>query len=439
MPGLSRAVELRAERRNLAERMAAIMAEPAGENGLLNAEQETEFDRLHERQELLAAEISEIEDQEQRQSERLDRLEALRAELKTSNGVKAGRQDTDDIDAETETREGPSAEQRYGEAFDRYLRVGMAELTPEDRTLVRGGFVGASDAAYTEGRAQAIAPDTKGGFLVPMGMMQPITQAMVQFGGMRRSRAQIIQTGDGRDIPWPTYDDTSNQGRILTENAAVSTTDVTFGQAVLHAYMYSSDFIKVPWALLQDSAFDLAALIGNIAGERVGRITNVHFTTGDGAAKPYGIATQASTGVTAASTSDFTVDELLDLKHAVDPAYRVSPEWMFNDSTLKVLKQKKDGEGRPLWMSGVATREPDTIDGDPYVVNQQVASIATGAKAVLYGDFSLYKIRDVSGMQLRRLDERFADNGQVAFLLFSRHDGVLVNAGQNPVQALVLA
>jgi HK97 family phage major capsid protein len=270
-------------------------------------------------------------------------------------------------------------------------------------------------------------------------MMQSITRALKQFGGLRRSRAQVVTTSDGREIPWPTYDDTANKGRLIAEAKSRSSTDVTFGAAMLHAYGYSSDFIKVSFELLQDAEVDVVGMIGGIAGERVGRITAQHFTTGDGASKPYGVLTQAPSGVTAASATEVEWDELLDLKHSVDPAYRESPQWMFNDTTLKELKKLKDGDGEPLWQSNVQLGAPPTIDGDPYVVNQEMPNTAASQKAVLYGDFSLYKIRDVSGMQLRRLDERFADEGQVAFILFSRHDGVLVDAGQGPLKALTMA
>lgn len=450
MSDLSRAEEKRAERRKLAEQMRSIIDEPAGDDGLLSSEQEAEFDRLHERQEELGTQIAELEAKAEEHQQRSDRLAELEAGLKKGRGTRAGRQDTADLDndaeeLEEERRRQEEADQggdeAYSQAYESYLRHGPAFMLPEERQALMGGMRrGGADKAFTpESRAQSVAQDTKGGFLVPQGMMQSVTRALKQFGGLRRTRAQVLTTSDGREIPWPTYDDTSNKGRLIQENKGRSTTDVTLGQTVLYAYGYSSDFIKIPFELLQDSEVDIVGMIGGIAGERIGRITAEHFTTGDGASKPHGITTQAVVGVTAASATDIEWDEMIDLKHSVDPAYRDSPQWMFNDTTLKEIKKLKDGNGDPLWQSGVANGEPNTIDGDPYVVNQEMANTVSGAVAVVYGDFSLYKIRDVSGMQLRRLDERFADNGQVGFIMFSRHDGALVDAGQGPVKTLKMA
>mgnify|MGYP001114912750 CR=1 FL=1 len=52
--------------------------------------------------------------------------------------------------------------------------------------------------------------------------------------------------------------------------------------------------------------------------------------------------------------------------------------------------------------------------------------------------FIVLIIRDVVGVTLLRLDERYADYHQVAFLAFARSDGNLLNAGTNPVKHLAL-
>jgi HK97 family phage major capsid protein len=80
---------------------------------------------------------------------------------------------------------------------------------------------------------------------------------------------------------------------------------------------------------------------------------------------------------------------------------------------------------------------PDRLLGYTYVVNQSMAStLAKAAKVVLFGDFSKYKIRDVAGIRLVRLDELFAQTDQVGFVAFLRTDGQLLDAGTNPVKHL---
>jgi len=60
--------------------------------------------------------------------------------------------------------------------------------------------------------------------------------------------------------------------------------------------------------------------------------------------------------------------------------------------------------------------------------------MAANAKSILFGDLSKYQIREVTDVVMLRLNERYAEAHQVAFLAFQRSDGDLVDAGTNPVK-----
>lgn len=294
--------------------------------------------------------------------------------------------------------------------------------------------------AELEQRALALNLNTAGGYLVPEGFVQNLEVALLLYSNIRVV-ADVMRTASGQDLPWPSVNDTFNKGSILVENATVGNQDIVFGQTVLHAYKYTSKLVQVPVELLEDSAFDLAAVLGSLLGIRVARIQNDHMTTGTGVAQPTGIVTAATQGVQAGSSTALAWDDLYKLKHAVDPAYRVSAlgaGWMFHDQILGFLKRLKDGAGRYLWQSGVSATAPDTIDGDPYTINQSMAStMSTGNRTVLYGAMKKYKVRDVTQMRLRRLVERYADLDQEGYVLFTRFDSTLLDAGTHPIQYIV--
>src|SRR3546814_18350621 len=56
-------------------------------------------------------------------------------------------------------------------------------------------------------------------------------------------------------------------------------------------------------------------------------------------------------GKTTAAVAAFTFDELMDLVHSIDPAYRAAStcRFMFNDSTLLSMRKMKDGAGNYMW------------------------------------------------------------------------------------------
>ncbi len=291
-----------------------------------------------------------------------------------------------------------------------------------------------------EERAQSIATATKGPELIPEGFWPALEVARLAHGGVRRV-CTVIRTNRGNKIPYPTMNDTTNKGELLGENTTVNAQDVAFAAVELDAYKYSSKIVLVPVELMVDSEFEMGGILGEALGTRLERIVNEHATTGTGSSQPNGIVTASTVGVTAASATAIAWSELLDLKHSVGVAYRMPgmSKWMFNDSTLLALKKLVDGDNRPLWQAGVAVGDPDRVDGDEYVINQDMASIATGNRSVLYGAMSKYFLRDVRGMRLIVLRERYADADQVGFLAWSRHDGDLIDAGTNPVKCLVQA
>ena len=312
-------------------------------------------------------------------------------------------------------------QKQQSKVFWKYMRKGMAALTSDERAIF-------------ETRAQSEGTDSEGGFLVPNEFSGNLERALLAYGGMR-SVAKVIKTGTGQTLDWPTVNSTAIQGEWLAENATATEQDETFANLTLSSYTASSKIVKVSRQLMADSYFNLEDYLSSALAERIGRLTNVGYTTGNGSAKPRGVKHDA-TPTTAAAAGAITFDEIIDLKHAVDPAYRANGTWMFNDSTLKAIAQLKDTTNQYLWRPTVSLSDPDLLLGHPIVINQDVESIGAGNYSVLFGDFSKYIIRDVEGFTLLRLDERYADALQVGFIGFLRTDGKVIDAGTNPIHAI---
>ena len=285
-----------------------------------------------------------------------------------------------------------------------------------------------------EMRALSAVTGTTGAFTIGPEFVNQLEVNMLAFGGMLQV-AEIKRTSTGADLPWPTADDTTNTGEQIGESTAVSEAAPTFGQTIWKAYKFSSKMIKVPTELLEDSAFNLVSELGRMMGERLGRITNTRCTTGTGAATCKGLVTAATLGKTTASATAITPAEILALIHSVDPAYRISARFMFHDNVLLYLRQLVDSLGRPIWQASMEGGEPDRLYGYPYTVNQDMASsVASTYKTILFGQLNKYKIRQVRDMRVRRLDERYAEYDQVAFISYLRQDGNLLDAGTAPVK-----
>jgi HK97 family phage major capsid protein len=327
-------------------------------------------------------------------------------------------------------------------AFDQYFRVGFGGLNRQDRAILEARYVTdprMSSQLHALGihAAQSVGLGSGGGFMVPDELMPAIVEAMKAFGGMR-AVSTTLPTRSGADLPIPTDNDTGISGEIVTENSTHNDGDIAFGQVVLQSFLYSSKVVRISQQLLQDARLDMARYVSRKLGQRIGRIQNQHFTTGDGSSQPRGIVPASTLGTTAAGSSDVAYDELVDLLHSVDPAYQLTARFMFNSSTLGLLRKLKDSENNPMW-GPMVSGTPDAILGRPYTINENMPAASSGQKSVLYGDFLNYHIRDVGSLIVLRLDERFVDRLQVGFVGFLRSDGDLVDAGTNPIKHLIQA
>lgn len=327
-----------------------------------------------------------------------------------------------------EERSEEDVQAEYRDAFFDFLRAGadQSNLTNEQRELLRQGFI--------ENRTQTAGTDAAGGYTVPTTLANFIVEAMLDWGPMYDgdiTDEMITSSGNPFDIP--TNDDTGNSAAALAEGTDLTddgSGDLVFGEKSLSAYTYATPWLKVSWELMQDSAFNLEAFIARKLGERLGRLANAQLTIGDGAGDPNGIVTAAVVGKSAAAVGAIAADEMIDLQHSVNAAYRRSPKcrWMFRDTTLASIRKLKDGQGNYLWQMGdVRVGAPDLILGKPYSVNDDTPAIATGNKSVLFGDFGRYTVRKVGRPLIGTVRERFWPKIGLAGLI--RFDGELLDAG----------
>lgn len=296
-----------------------------------------------------------------------------------------------------------------------YMRHGN-NVTPEQAIAIRN--------------AMSTTTPAEGGYTVPSEIAAMVIDKLKAFGGMR-SVASILTTDSGNPLNFPTSDGTGEVGEIVGENAAAATGEVTFGTISLPVFKYSSKKIALPVELIQDSAIDVIAFVVNRLAQRIARIQNTHFTTGAGTTVPDGVIPKSATGKTGTTGQTVTViyDDLVDLKHSVNRAYRMNAKYMMNDLSVAIVSKLKDTTGRPIWTPGITLDSPDVLNGHAVVINDDVAVMAANAKSIAFGDFSQYTIRDVANStSLRRFDDSaFALNGQVGFCGWTRSGGNLLD------------
>lgn len=298
---------------------------------------------------------------------------------------------------------------------------------------LRNGANVSAEQAVAIRNAMSTTTSSEGGYTVPSEIAALVIDKLKAFGGMREV-ATILSTATGVAMNWPTSDGTADVGEIVGQNTAASAGDVTFGTVGLNPFYYSSKKIALPLELIQDSAIDVIAYVIDRLATRIARIQNTHFTVGAGTTLPDGVIPRSGTGKTGTTGQTLTViyDDLIDLIHSVNRAYRKGGRFMLNDLSLAVVRKLKDTTGRPIWTPGEETITDGpaaTLCGYAYSINDDMATMAANAKSIAFGDFSKYTIRDIAGTtRIQRFDDSaFALLNQVGFCGWTRSGGNLLD------------
>jgi HK97 family phage major capsid protein len=271
-----------------------------------------------------------------------------------------------------------------------------------------------------------------------------LEEALLAYGEMRQF-IDVIRTSDGTPIYIGTMNDTSNAGEMMAESLAepsattITYADPTFSRVVLNAYKGSSKGIVISQELLEDNEVNMLSNIPKWLGQRLGRLTNNIWTLGTGTTQADGIVPQSTLGKTAAAAGVLTFDELADLKGSIEYGIITTRacRFMFTYATKNYLQKIKDLNDRPIWQVDLRSSAPATIYEHEFVINQDMAEIATGNKSVIFGDLNAYKGREVNSIRTYRLQEIRRTEDQDLFTAFNRFDGRLLDPGDNPVKHLI--
>ncbi len=389
---MSKILELREKRAKAWETAKAFLDSKRGTDGLLSVEDVSTYEKME-------ADVIDLG----KEIDRLERQLALDAELNKPVNIPI-----------TGKPSQPNGEAKTGKASNEYKRAFW--------NVMRSKAPG-----YEILNALQVGTDSEGGYLVPDEFERTLVQAL-EDENIFRTLATIIQTSSGdRKIPVVA---TKGTASWVDEEGTIPDSDDAFGQVSIGAYKLAT-MIKVSEELLNDSVFNLEQYIAKEFGRRMGAKEEEAFFIGDATGKPTGIFNAtggAQLGITAASASTITVDEVIDLFYSLKSPYRKNAVFVTNDATVKAIRKLKDGNGQYLWQPSITAGQPDTILNRPVKTSAYVPTIASAAKVIAFGDFSYYWVADRQGRSFQRLNELFAVNGQVGFKATQRVDGKLILA-----------
>lgn len=359
--------------------------------GLDTAEDELTYERYEKEEINLSKNIARAErlaDTEQK----LAQVEETPTVSVQEQGTREGQKKLDDA-------------KRYTECFENYLRKPLDFMTQETRAILNTGT------------------GSEGGFLVPTNYLTTVIEKLLDVSVMR-TNSTVSRTTSTTKIP---LGETDPVFAIIAENGAYPTSDITFGQKTIDAFKIGG-IIKSSDELLNDAFINLENYITGKIVRGISIKEETLFTTGTGSGEAEGIITGSALGDTTAAIAAVTADEMLEFMADVKAVYRSRPDTalMINSKTQLALRKLKDSQGAYLWQNSLQLGAPASFDGQRVLINEDMPDLGTGNKFAGFGDMSFYEIFDRGSMEIKRLDELFAGNGQVGFRVNKRTDAKLL-------------
>lgn len=375
--------DLMNKRANTWDAMKKLLDEKTNESGVLQAEDAQQYDRMEQEYSALTDQIERMKRMDQIENElRKPVRDELRADLRREDKKeKTGRKS-----------------EAYNAAFGRWLQVRSEGVTPEIRNALQVGTA------------------SEGGYLVPEEFENRLVQALTDTNIIRQL-ATVVKTNGERVIPIET---TRGAATWAEEEATKPENDPAFGEIRLGAHKLTTR-VKVSEELMQDSAFDMANYIAQNFGVRFGEAEETAFLKGTGTTQPTGL-THSTNGATLVNATGYSFDAMLEAYYKLREPYRRNAVWVMGSADAVELRKLKDSNGQYLWQPAVAAEQPEMLLGRPVYT----AYALDGEKKILFGDMQYYWIADRTTRTVQRLNELYAENGQVGFVGTQRVDGKLV-------------
>lgn len=268
-----------------------------------------------------------------------------------------------------------------------------------------------------------------GGYLVPAEWDSRLIQGLEEENVMRTLGTTITTNGEHRinivaSLPTAYW---------TAEAATIQDSDAKIDQVQLDAHKLAI-LTKVTNELLADNAYNLEANLLDMFARRIANAEEDAFINGTGTGQPTGLFTTMldpanAAYVQATAGASIAADDIVDIVYKLARPYRRNAAFLMNDATLGLIRKFKDGNNAYMWQPTYTAGEPDRLVGYPIYTSAYAPTIPATASTdpiLAFGDFSYYNIGDRGTRTLQVLNELYAGNGMVGFLMTERVDGLLL-------------
>lgn len=319
------------------------------------------------------------------------------------------------------------------------LRAGQDEYAVAfcDRFLRKGLETGLAQMAR---KSMSYATPADGGHAVPEALDQMIEAKLRDISPIRAIASSVqVASADYRKLATST---TLGSGWVADNATRPETSTPTFQEiAVPMGELYANP--AATQVMLDDAVFDVEAWLAEEIALEFAKQEGTAFITGNGTSRPKGFATYATaatgdaarafgtlqhiaTGSAGAFPASNPSEKLIDLVHALRPAFRQGAHFVMNSATLATIRKFKDADGNFMWRPSLAEGVPATLLGYPVIEAEDMPDVAANSLSIAFGNFKRgYVIAERAATRILR--DPFSNKPFVHFYATRRLGGAVVN------------
>ena len=290
--------------------------------------------------------------------------------------------------------------------------------------------------AITEFRNNyTLSTDAEAGFLTaPVEFVADVIRGLDNNLFMRQISTIVPGVGQGQSLGFPYRKTEAADAEWTAEITALAEeTTLDYGRREFKPNKLGR-LIKLSKALANHASLAVPELQREII-YRIGIAQENAYMNGNGTAKPLGVFTASASGISTGrdvSTNNtataVTFDGLMDAKYSIKGQYHPNLQWAAHRDFVKQVNKIKDGSGNYIWQPSVIAGQADRLLGHGVNMSEYAPNtFTTGLYVAVLGDFKNgYRITDSQDIAVQRLNELYAVNGQVGFLVDYYGDGMPV-------------
>ncbi len=179
-------------------------------------------------------------------------------------------------------------------------------------------------------------------------------------------------------------------------------------------------------SVINNGGVDVVSFVVTHMAEKIALFLEEQLLVGTGSSAAQGLVNTTNT-VTTASGTAITADELITLQSKVKQAYQGNACWTMNSDTFAMIKKLKDSNNRYLLQDNVSSEFPYMLLGKPVYLSDNMPSVAAGAKAVLYADYSALAVNMRENIEIQLLTEKYATQHAIGVNAWFEFDSKIVN------------